>query len=196
MNKKIMVLILSGFISLFFSEQSFAKEYAYQGQVKGMVCSFCVYNVTKKIGQIPGVIKPTVNVNLKSGHIEFLATRPIEKQRVASIFEDTGFKLIKLNKTDHINSTPLKFNSKPQFTIKFSLNKMNEIEPVLDAIGKLAESQTSLLSVKAPASREMEILQPLIGGRQKEIKINYLPGNINKIEVKLFYVKSISEKKS
>ena len=196
MNKKNIAFILSAFIALFFSEQSFAKEYAYQGQVKGMVCSFCVYNVTKKIGLIPGVIKPTVSVNLKSGHIEFLATMPIEKQQVASVFKETGFKLMKLNRTEHINSSPLKFNTQPQFAIQFSLKKMDEIEPVLDAIGKLAEAHTSLLSVKAPLSKEMEILQPLIGGRQKEIKINYLPGDKNEIEVKLFYLQTISGKKS
>jgi len=37
------------------SSNSQAKKFSYGAEVDGMVCAFCVYNVSKNISSLPGV---------------------------------------------------------------------------------------------------------------------------------------------
>ena len=111
MQKKILLTL----IILITSLNVYAKELLYQGKVKGMVCAFCVYSVSKKISQIPGVIPASVNVELASGLVSFKSTTNISYKKVSALFADSGFKLIALKQVRQSTlKTPL-YEDAPAF---------------------------------------------------------------------------------
>jgi len=149
------------------------KEFAYQGKVEGMVCAFCVYNVSNKIHELPGVEKDSVNVELKSGRVEFLSKQLVSEKVVGKLFEDSGFKLLSLKKTD-------------QISISFPTNELSAMEDLLVKLGDLAEKQMSLVNVDAPKAIEMDLLKPIIAGRQQTIKVKFTPKNSKQVAIKIF----------
>jgi len=162
------------------------KEFAYQGKVEGMVCAFCVYNVSNKIHELPGVEKDSVNVELKSGRVEFLSKQLVSEKVVGKLFEDSGFKLLSLKKTDKNTLSNVEFSKTAQISISFPTNELSAMEDLLVKLGDLAEKQMSLVNVDAPKAIEMDLLKPIIAGRQQTIKVKFTPKNSKQVAIKIF----------
>ena len=168
-----------------FSFSALAEKHTYKGQVEGMVCAFCTYNVGKKIAQFEGVEAATVNLDLKSGEVGFVSSVPVEKSKLAQLFTDTGFKLVSLEEVKSSQLSTLQFNDKALISLSFAANKLSEFEDLLDALGTVAASQTTQLSLTAPKDMEIDILKPIIAGRQRAIKVKFNAVDTDDIQIKL-----------
>ncbi|HFC30583.1 MAG TPA: heavy-metal-associated domain-containing protein [Oceanospirillales bacterium] len=174
-------------ITLFmlFSFSVVAEQHTYKGKVEGMVCAFCTYNVGKKIAEFEGVDAATVNLDLKSGEVGFVSSVAVEKSKLAQLFTETGFKLVALEEVKSSQLSELKFNDHALISLSFAANKLSEFEDILDALGALAASQATQLSLSAPKDMEIDILKPIIAGRQRAIKVKFDAVNTGEIQIKL-----------
>jgi len=96
MLKKLLLMLLL----VLWSMHANASEYIYQGKVQGMVCAFCVYGVSKSIGQLPEIYAQTVNVDLKSGLVSFHSASELSLKKVSKVFSGSDFKLIELKEVN------------------------------------------------------------------------------------------------
>ena len=183
LNNKIITLAL--ICLTLFSFSALAEKHTYKGQVEGMVCAFCTYNVCKKIAQFEGVDATTVNLDLKSGEVGFISSVPVEQSELAKLFSDTGFKLVSLNEVKSSQLSALKFNDKALISLSFAAKQLSEFGDILDALGTLAASQTTQLTLTSPKNKEVDILKPIIAGRQRAIKVNYKTSDSNEVNIKL-----------
>lgn len=191
MIPKPLVLLHAIVLSLvFFSNPGWADDHAYRGQVEGMVCAFCAYNVSKKIAALPGVDDRSVNVDLGSGLVEFSSASKVDKAAISTLFSDTGFKLVTLNEIVPSDLKPVSFSSEPLVTLNFSLADIEQIDAVLDAIGSLAASRNSQITLKALPASEIDILKPILAGRQKVIKVRFIPTEDNSVELNIYLAKT------
>ncbi|WP_339673823.1 heavy metal-associated domain-containing protein [Dasania marina] len=185
-QKPLLLLIVIVWSTVFGSSLVWAEDYAYQGKVEGMVCTFCVYNVSKKIAALPSVDAQSVNVDLNTGHVDIKATAKIDKAAVSSVFSDSGFTLVEFKEVAYSNLSPVSFSSEPLIALRFSSTAIDQMDAVLDAIGTLAASRTSQLSISAPETAEIDILKPILAGRKSVIKVHFLPAKGNEVQLKLF----------
>ncbi len=180
----VLLLTVSNFTQA--ADNNHSKNYplVYQGKVEGMVCAFCVYNVSKKIGQLPEVNAKTVNVDLKSGVVNFRSNTSVSFKKLASVFSDSGFKLVKLDKVTKTSLAIPEYQIKPVF--EFNLNSMDvkQYESIIESIGNIAAESLGKLVIKAPESVEIVILKPMIGGKQKIARVEYTVAK--NIEIQLF----------
>ena len=176
----------------FLNSAAWAKDYAYQGKIEGMVCAFCAYNVSKKISQLPGIDAASVNVDLKSERVNFISSSPVEKATVSKVFADSGFRLVEFFKIASTDLNSVSFSSVPLLSLNFSANQIERLDPILEAIGGLAAMQTSRLTVQAPKASEIELLKPILAGRKSVIKVLFIPVEDNVIELKLFHAESLA----
>lgn len=161
-------------------------RYDYQAEVKGMVCAFCAYSVSKNIGSLPGVDAASVDVDLKSGRVVFSSTRLIAQQQLASVFIDSGFSLVSLQQS----ATPIQprqYQQQPAFEASIELSQLAPLSPLLETLGNLAASTPSRLRIEAPADQQAAILKPLLMGRQQVIHLEFVPVTSTSVSFKLFF---------
>lgn len=163
-----------------------AKEYAYQGKVEGMACAFCVYNVSNKIREIAEIKNDSVNVELKTGKVEFISSRLIDKKELDKIFKDSGFSLTQLKQSDMNQLSNIEFLDVAQIVINFPRNQLNQVNKLLNSLGDLAENEMSLLIIYATKKDQLELLKALIAGRQQTIKVTFIEPHDNNISIKLY----------
>ncbi len=171
---------------LLLSLSAIAEQHIYKGKVEGMVCAFCTYNVGKKIAGFEGVDAESVNLDLKSGEVGFISTVTVKKSELAKLFTETGFKLMALEEVKSSQLSAVKYNATALISISFTANKLDEFEDILDALGVLAASQTTQLSIQAPKDLEIDILKPIIAGKQRAIKVKFNEKNDDKVSIKLY----------
>jgi len=187
MKKLINKTTTSLFLSLvLLSFSVMAEQHIYKGEVEGMVCAFCTYNVGKKIAAFEGVDADSVNLDLKSGEVGFVSTVVVEKSKLAKLYTEIGFKLVALEEVKSSQLSALKFNTDALINISFTANKLAKFEDILDALGAVAVSQTTKLSITAPKHMELDILKPIIAGKQRAIKVKFDDVNDDKVSIKLF----------
>jgi len=163
-----------------------AKEIIYQGKVEGMVCAFCVYGVSKKIGQLPEVDAQTVNVDLKSGLVSFHSASELSLEKVSRVFSGSGFKLVELKKVDQPTLKMAVYEKKPALVFNLNNTDIKKYGAILESIGDLASAETGKLVIKAPESLETELLKPMIGGKQKIARVQFSFDNSKEIQIKLY----------
>ncbi|MFV2059695.1 MAG: heavy-metal-associated domain-containing protein [Gammaproteobacteria bacterium] len=183
----VLVLLFAVYsISALASEKVDSQIYThlYQGKVKGMVCAFCVYSVSKKIGQLPEIKADTVNVDLKSGVVNFRSKSKVTLKQLSGAFSDSGFKLVELNEVTETTLQIPNYETSP--VLKFNLNSsdIKKYESVIESIGNIAAESLGKLVITAPKAVEIAILKPMIGGKQKIARVQYEVGK--NIEIKLF----------
>lgn len=174
------------FLLVTWAVQANAKEIIYQGKVEGMVCSFCVYGVSKKIGQLPEVDARTVNVDLKSGLVSFHSSSELSLEKVSKVFSGSGFKLVELKKVDQPTLKMAVYEKKPALVFNLNNTDIKKYGAILESIGDIASAETGKLEIKAPESLETELLKPMIGGKQKIARIQFDFDKSKKIQIKLF----------
>lgn len=177
------------FLTLFiilWSIHAKATEFVYQGKVKGMVCAFCVYSVGKNIAKVPGVLAQSVNIDLKSGTVSFRSSAEVSFKKVSSVFSGSGFKLVELNKVTQPTLKTVTYKTQPVINLNLNSVDLKTYGAVIESIGNIAASVSGKIVINAPASAEIAILRPMIGGKQKTIKIQYIADKNNAIQIKLF----------
>jgi len=194
MTKKLLVPFTFILSVLLWNNAVWAKDYAYQGKVEGMVCAFCAYNVSKKISQIQGVYVDSIDIELESGMVNVLSSSPVEHAKVFKVFTDSGFTLFELTQVTDSDVKHVSFLSEPLLSVEFSSNEIEHVDVILEAIGNLAIAQTSKLSIQAPKSHEIDILKPILAGRKNVIKVQFTPIKNNIVELKLYHAVTFTEK--
>ncbi len=173
---------------ILFSLMSFnllAESYHYKADVKGMVCAFCAYSVSKNISKLPGVDADTVDVDLKGGHVDFISSQQVDTKKLAALFSDSGFTIsnVTFKKT---RSAQAVSHKEPSLDMAIDVFKADQFSGVLEAIGNLAASTSASIMIQAPASMEDTLLKPLLMGRQQVIKVRFLPAESEQIHLQLF----------
>jgi len=194
MIKKLLLLILLIPSLSLLSNIAWAQDYGYQGKVESMVCAFCAYNVTKKIGRLPGVNVDSINVNLSSGEVAFSSSLLIKKETITKVFEESGFSLVAFNQMNNAKSDVTLYSEEPIIALKFSSTDIIQLDPVLDVIGSLAVTKPAKLSIKAPKASELDLIKPILAGRKSVIKVKFLPVENNVVELKLYLAEKVESK--
>ncbi len=186
MIKKILILLFA-VCSTSIQAKETIYPHIYQGKVQGMVCAFCVYNVSKKIASLPEINPETVNVDLKSKIVNFRSSTKVNFDKLAKVFSDSGFKLTELNE---VKTTSLKIpDYNKNAVLEFTLDNLNieNYKTVFESIGEIAAETKGKLVIKAPESVEIALLKPMIAGKQKIARIQYRFEKSKKnIEIKLY----------
>lgn len=182
-----MKLVISVLFLSLLSATAQTKEFIYQGKVQGMVCAFCVYSVSKKIAQMPQVDAQSVNVDLKSGTVNFRSKARVSLNSLSSMFDESGFKLTELNEVKQTTVKTVVYQEKPVFHFKLDNPDIEKYESVLTSIGNIAASSRGKLVITAPASMEIAVLKLMIMGKQKIARIQFNDEkNQNTVRVQLF----------
>ncbi len=182
-----MKLVVSLFVLTLLTVPVHAKELIYQGKVQGMVCAFCVYSVSKKIAQLPQVQAQTVNVDLKSKTINFRSDASVSFNTLSSLFADTGFKLTELEEVKQATLKTIAYQEKPVLRFKLDNLEIEKYEAIFASIGDNAASSLGKLVITAPASVEIAVLKPMIMGKQKIARIQFIDDKRQQaISVQLF----------
>jgi len=169
------------------SVNAWAEEFNYQAHVEGMVCAFCAYSVTRKISSLPGVDADSVDVDLKSGRVDFKANQPVSEKTLAALFTESGFRLERLSKTEP-PPTNRKSLKEPSLVLDMTLNSLdtNRFEAVFEAIGNIAASSQSRLVIEAPGSLEENLMKPVLMGRKQVMKVRFTPLDNELIHLRLY----------
>jgi copper chaperone CopZ len=194
MIKKLLLLILFIPSLSLLSNIARAQDYSYQGKVESMVCAFCAYNVTKKVGRLPGVNVDSINVNLSSGQVAFSSSLLIKKATITKVFHESGFSLVAFNQIKNANSDVTLYSREPIIALKFSSTDIIQLDPVLNIIGSLAVTKAAKLFIKAPKASELDLRKPILAGRKSVIKVQFLPVDNNVVEMKLYLAEQVQDK--
>ncbi len=168
------------------SVNSQAEEMSYEADVKGMVCAFCAYNVSKNISSLPGVDVDSVNVDLKGGHVAFNSSQAVSEDKLAALFTKSGFTVSNLKKTKLVTAGKQLEDPMLLLAIDVNSDKAEQYDSIFEAVGNIAASTPSRLVVTAPPGYEDRLLKPILKGRQQDIKVRYVSGKSAKIRVRLF----------
>jgi len=182
MNVRYMLLSI---LLVFTSFNVWSETYNYHADVKGMVCAFCAYNVSKNISKLPGVDADSVNVDLKAGRVSFHSDKEVGEEKLSSLFVSSGFTIsnLRVNEISRIESSPAQTIS---IDMNFASDRINHFSGVIEAIGEIAASTPSRLVIRASAKQEDSLLKPLLMGRQQVIKIRFIPTKSGSIHLQLF----------
>jgi copper chaperone CopZ len=170
---------------LFFSTQLHAGEYLYNADVKGMVCAFCAYNVSKNISKLPGVEADSVDVDLKGGHVQFHSTQVVDENNLVALFNDSGFSISNL-KQSPLATTKEKLQPTAALIVEVEQAKTEQYSNIFESIGNIAASTPSHLLITAPADYEDKLLKPILMGRQQVIKVRFIANQSDTIRIQLF----------
>jgi copper chaperone CopZ len=171
---------------LLISASSWAHEYSYQADVKGMVCAFCAYNVSKNVSSLPGVDTDSVNIDLKGGHVKFYSSQIVSENKLAAVFTASGFTISNLRKSELNKTIITQKDTKPVLVLEFDRTKTEQYNSALDAIGNIVASTPSHLLIKAPEAYEDKLLKLILMGRQQVIKVRFVPEESEMIHIQLF----------
>jgi len=169
------------------SANGWAKEINYQAHVEGMVCAFCAYSVSQKIGSLPGIDAESVNVDLKTGRVDFKASRGVSQKSLQAVFTESGFRLDKLSETEAPSSKGTAPKKLPLvLDMELSSLDTDRFEAVFEALGNLAAGSPSRLVIEAPGSLEGDLLKPVLMGRKQVMKVRFIPADTESVHLKLY----------
>ncbi len=169
------------------SVNGWAKDINYQADVKGMVCAFCAYSGNKKISSLPGVDAESVNVDLKSGRVDFRSKQKVSKTSLEEVFTESGFTLEKLSEVEQPPTSEQSAEKLP-LVLDMKLDSLDTVqfESVFEAIGNIAAESQSRLLIEAPALLEDDLLKPVLMGRQQVMKVRFNPSSTDSIRLQLY----------
>ena len=156
-----------------------ASEFGYELKVKGMVCAFCAYSVSRQLRSADGVVADSVEVDLAVGTITLESEKPLEAALLAELVEAAGFELeaVAESAPDSSITAP---SSERGVLISLTLDAKGvadgEFEALLQALGTFVSQRSAGLDVVAPAGLEMLTLRPILMGRTPAIDVGYSEG--------------------
>ncbi|VAW66725.1 hypothetical protein MNBD_GAMMA09-2816 [hydrothermal vent metagenome] len=181
-SKKISILFI--LILSVLSAGAFADTYKYHADVKGMVCAFCAYSVSKNISKLPGVDADSVNIDLKGGQLDFNSSQIISNKELSELFIESGFTVSNLSykKTSKNTATA---SADIILDLKIDAFKTDQFIKVIETIGAMAANSSARLIIKSPPSQEDTILKPLLMGRQQVVKVQFIPVQSDIVHIRL-----------
>ncbi len=185
MNKQLINITLSIFL-LLISTQIRAVTYLYNADVKGMVCAFCAYNVSKNISMLPGVDADSVDVDLESGHVAFYSSETVNEDKLVALFAGSGFTISNLKKNSLSTKNNKSENSTPLLILEIKSENLEQYDSVIEAVGNMAANTPSRLLVTASTDYEDKLLKPLLMGRQQVIKVRFVADDFEMVRLQLF----------
>jgi len=165
-----------------------ATEQVYQADVKGMVCAFCAYSVSRDVAGLPGVDADSVDVDLANGKVTFRSAEPVSEATLQSVFEDTGFRISGLTEVDA--DTLLEKDVDYQLVLSLTVSESNPslFEAIFESVGALAAQNPSKMVLTAPAMYEDDLLKPILLGRRQVMKVRFVPASDDEtIQLQLFF---------
>ena len=167
-----------------FSLQTQADNYQYHADVKGMVCAFCAYSVSKNISKLEGVQADSVNVDLKGGYVDFISSKPVVENKLADIFKESGFSISNLNYKKLTKDAPVA-EKEASLVLEIDAFKIDQFSGVLEAIGNMAANSSAMIIIEAPAAQEDTILKPILMGRQQVVKLRFNATEKQKVHLQM-----------
>lgn len=160
--------------------------YTYQARIDGMVCAFCAYNVAKSIGALPSVDAETVTVDLEAKRASFHSTLEVNRQALSAAFAGSGFTLSEMHLVDSPQPPTTTYQSAPVIELDLDGADTVKFENLLKAMGEFASVQKLRLVLEAPESIEIELLMPILMGRDHSLNVNFLPIEEDVIRLKMY----------
>jgi copper chaperone CopZ len=182
MLKKIIFIMVFALLSV----SSQAKEFSYEADVDGMVCAFCVYNVSKNISTLPGVKADSVNVDLVDGHVVFHSKKKVSEKKLVALFKQSGFTISNLTEKESSADVTDSEEAIPDLDLSIDIYKSEQFTTLIEALGSIAASTPSRMIIEAPALFEEKLLKPILMGRQQVIKVRFVPAESEVIHIQLF----------
>ena len=147
----------------------------YELKVKGMVCAFCAYNVSKQLRSADGVAPESIRVDLEKGTIALRSAKPLNRARLAALVEAAGFALEGVTEKSPDPPRPARRAERAPISLTLDANKLDdgEFDALLQALGVLASQRSAGVTVVAPAQLEMRALRPILMGRTPAIPVDF-----------------------
>ncbi len=164
--KSLLFILLLAFLSI----NTWADNFHYRADVKGMVCAFCVYSVGKKIRQLPGVDADSVDVSLKNKRVKFSSQKKVTEKKLTALFKKSGFSLSNLTVTS-TSKKKSKSTKRVRMDLKVDVFETDQFTLLLKAIGDIAAKTPSYLRIVAPQEQEETILKAILMGRKQIIQV-------------------------
>ena len=156
---------------------AFAGAFDYTLEVKGMVCAFCAYNVSKQLEGLPGIAPGSVDVNLAEGRIELRSDARVEAATFRDLIEAAGFELEGVAETTAGGTVSAAPESDVRVVMSLAVDADGladgELDALLEALGVLASERSATLSVAGPRELEMRTLRPMLMGRQPAMDVRF-----------------------
>ncbi len=169
------------------SVNGYAGQIAYRADIKGMVCAFCAYNVSKSISALEGVDADSVDIDLKNGRATFVASKPITQAQLGSVITKAGYNLVKLTELKAGPKESTRKTTVPAVDMNLNGLEPAQFQPLMEAFGDLAASQRqSRIVLDAPKSLEDALLKSLLLGRKQAMKLQFVPSATKTIRLRLF----------
>lgn len=154
-----------------------AEAFEYTLEVKGMVCAFCAYNVSKQIESLSSVASGSVDVNLAEGRIEFRSEAQIEPATLSELVEAAGFELEAVAETAAAGGVSAIPESDVRVVVRLTVDADGladgEFDALLEALGVLASERSAELSVRGSEELEMRALRPVLMGRRPAMDVRF-----------------------
>jgi len=183
MNKLILLLGL-----MFASSNLLATDQIYQVDVKGMVCAFCAYSVSRDLAGLPGVDADSIDVDLDNGKVTFRSAEPVSEATLLSVFENTGYRISGLTKVDADTLADSDVDYQLVLSLTISESNPSAFEALFEAVGVLAAQNPSKMVLTAPAMYEDDLLKPILLGRRQVMKVRFVPASDDEtIQLQLFF---------
>jgi len=153
-----------------------ASDLDYTLEVKGMVCAYCAYNVSKQLKSLDGVVPDSVSVDLENGKVTLQSEKKLETTRLSKLLQKEGFSLGTVSETI---SAAMAARRKSDGSVVMSLTVDTDrlvdgqFDTMLEALGTIAAQRSGRISVVGPGELEETILKPVLAGRRTVIKVEY-----------------------
>ena len=171
--KKFLFLSL---LNVTFAANSFANGFNYELEVKGMVCSFCAYNVSKQLKTLDGVVDHSVTVDLDNGMVTLQSETQLQTSRLGEVIQAAGFQLGAVTETT-VEAIESFQNAGGSVVVSLTLDADRLVEgqfdTVLIALGKIAAQRSGRIAFAGPEETEIAALQPVLMGRRPAIDVNF-----------------------
>lgn len=171
---RLIAAVLVLFVST--STSAIASEFEYELKVKGMVCAFCAYNLSKQLRSADGVTPESIKVDLAGGKVTLRSEKRLDAARLAELVQAAGFELEAVAEIAADSSTPAPRSERRvllSLTVDARGLEEGEFDILLEAVGALASQRSAGVTVVGPAGLEMRALRPILMGRSPAMDVAF-----------------------
>lgn len=181
---KRLILLLAGAMAI--SSGVNGAEVTYELDVRGMVCAFCAYSVSKQLRSAEGVIPGSIDVDLQNGRITLRSDTALQAADLSERIERAGFELEFVNETPTEQiAQPVSISGPPIVSITIGAGGIaqEELDSLLEMIGAYSSERGAHLKVAGPVDLEMRIMRPILMGRTPAMDVEFTAAETIRMEV-------------
>ena len=112
-----------------------------------------------------------MDVNLKDGEVKFRSTDRVSQSMLEPLFKASGFSVSGLVEIEVKKKGNASQNDEAILEIKHASADIDKFKTVIEAVGEIAADKHARLVIEGPKSLEIELLKPLLMGRQEVYKV-------------------------